>query len=361
MKLGRLWLARIDGGELNEVATDPGTWVHDDLQKAAHAEINGEKVSDIERARLLKQYEHLRPRVVRSRLRDQQAKTIKAAVDWISEDRSAYPHWPWESVQKAVGSFGKGDVVTVGGVPGNGKSALGLNVLRHLAEAGVPCSYVPLEVSAHVAMSWVAGHRLGFPRWWFQKGLSEVETEQVKAEMAELKKLPIYFDPRDSMTPVQLIQQAEDVAEAGARVVIVDHLQHLSYEGRNLRQEVGEAMKVLKATAKKLGITFLVFSQLSRRQGDRLQRWRIPDLSELKETGYIEQISDIVLFVHRGFKEDSREAVKAYQERRGPASDFEEPNTLYLHVAKHRFGLRTGHSLRLHIHDDRITGSEGEE
>ncbi len=355
MKLGGLWMARIDSGELNEVATDPGTWVHDDLQKAAHAEINGEEVSDIERARLLKQFEHLRPRVVRSLLRDQQAKTVKAAVDWVSEDRSAYPKWPWESVQKAVGPFGKGNVITVGGVPGNGKSALGLNVLRYLAEAGVPCSYVPLEVSAHVAMSWVAGHRLGFPRWWFENGLTEAEAEKVKAEMIELKKLPIYFDPRDSMTPAVLIEHAEEVAVTGTRVVIVDHLQHLSYEGRNLRQEVGEAMKVLKATAKKLGITFLVFSQLSRRQGDRLQRWRIPDLSELKETGYIEQISDIVLFVHRGLKEDSREAVKAYQEGRGPVSDFEEPDTLYLHVAKHRFGLRTGHSIRLHIHNDKIT------
>lgn len=295
------------------------------------------------------------------RLSDDQVANALAHLD---ENTEALPRWPWPRLHEAVGPLRGGTVWVLGAVQGNGKTAVGLNLVEALTAQRTPWLYVGLEVDAKVLRAWWACLKTGIPRYRLNdNSLSEDERKGLRDEIVaqrEHSKLA-HFANGYTMSPEYVIGLATRLWRTRrVKVVILDHLQHLDYNTPYLRQAVGDAMKSIKACALEHDLVFVVASQLTRRSRDSLQAFRVPAISELKESGSIEQIADVVLFAHRGLKPDSMAEQKKFRQEGGDISDFAVCDRLYLHVAKHRFGLRTGHSIPLQIHtpSDRIVEVE---
>lgn len=287
----------------------------------------------------------------------------RRAIELLHRDRSGDPRFPWPSADRAVGPFSPGDVVVVGGGPGAFKTGSIGNLESSFLDAGVPWACFGFELDDAVLTQFLAGLRCGLPRDAVREGkLTPAALAALEAEIASLVRRTgeMHFVPDSRMTAGELVTRVRVlVAEMGVRVVFVDHVQHLDFtQEHDLRRGVTEAMHAIKACAKDTGVSFVVASQLARRPGDRLQPWRVPTLSELKESGAIEQLADIVLFVHRQIDPDKRDAARAFA--KGESDDptaFEIPRRLGLTVAKHRFAKPIGVTVPLTIHlpADRIT------
>jgi len=284
----------------------------------------------------------------------------------LVEDKSGYPRWDWPGVDRATGPLAPGEVWTLGALQGNGKTAFLLNVIDSLTTARVPWLYFGLEVDAPTLMLWWAAMRQGIPRYRLvDNTLTEAETAALRGEVDALMAYTgtANFVPMPDVTPDQVVRLVEKAVKAkAARVVIVDHLHHLNYDDApNLRMGVTSAMRAFKALAVEHRLTMVLAAQLSRRPGDLLQPFRTPSTGELAESGSIERISDVVLFLHRMTKPNTREAQRLYATGEAPVESFAWRNRIGLTVAKHRLGKPAHVTIPLEIRapTDRIDEAVG--
>ena len=282
------------------------------------------------------------------------AEQVAGAVEMLDEDTSQYARYWLPVIHKAVGPLRGGDVHILGGLQGNAKTAVALNIFDGLVSQRVPTRFAGLEVQPAVLSAWWACLHTDIPRYRLRDGsLTEAERDALRADIEEQKGLSdlAHFANGYTMSAARVAGLAAHAArERGVKVVILDHLQHLEYATPHLRQAVGDAVKAIKAAALEHSIAFIVTSQLARRPGDKLQAFRVPSTAELKESSSIEQIADVVLFAHRGLRPNSQADQQKFLAEGGDTSTFAIPRRVFLHIAKHRFGLRTGYSLPLHIH-----------
>lgn len=287
-----------------------------------------------------------------------------AAIMALGRKSNEDPVWPWPSVGNALGPMLPGSLVILGGYTGNGKTAVLLNVARGLLAAKVPWAYVGLEMADHMLVSLLAALDCGLSRAAvIENSMSNAEADKVVASIQALYHSSGYmhFVPDPEMTADQVAARLRILhQQRGIRVAVIDHLHHLNYDDYpNLRQGVSRAVRLLKTVAVELGITLICSAQLRRESGDKAQAFRVPGLSELLETGTIEQVADMVLFTHRQIKPGSIDKLRAFQ-RGDPmitVADFAQPNRLALTIAKHRFGRTVGVTTALHLHypSDRLT------
>jgi replicative DNA helicase len=220
-----------------------------------------------------------------------------------------------------------GTLVVVGARPGVGKTSLGLNVASHAAAAGRRVGFFSLEMPNEelfirliAALAQVDSHRL-------QAGyIGEGEWRRVAEAMGILADRSILSDETPAIGLAQVRARARRVAQdRGLDLLVIDYLQLMSTPGTydTRAMEVGAVTSGLKALAKELKIPILLLSQLSRDHDKRGER---PRLADLRDSGCVEQDSDIVLFLYR--KDD--------QEPLPNGSHLTE-----LIIAKHRNG-RTG-------------------
>lgn len=197
------------------------------------------------------------------------------------------------------------DLIIVAARPGVGKSAFVLNVAQHVARLGIPVGIFSLEMSelqlairALTAEAGVHGSRL-------RAGcLSDRELVRIGAAFGTLSDLPIYIDETFDVSPFLMRSRARRLkAEHGLRLLIVDYTQLVgSDDDRNERQQGNRALELaritraMKGLAKELRIPLITLSQLSRKGEDEE---RPPRLSDLRESGALEQDADMVIFIHR--------------------------------------------------------------
>ncbi|MQF48743.1 replicative DNA helicase [SAR202 cluster bacterium AC-647-N09_OGT_505m] len=246
-------------------------------------------------------------------------------------------------LDQLLGGFQRSDMIVLASGPSVGKSTLALNIARHAAGQGSGVGVFSLEMSREQI-----GHR-------FLSSEAEVDLRNVRqrlyGDLAErrivnaagtLSELPIFIDD----TPLQSIVEIRSKArrlhmERKLDLVIVDYLQLVQGTGRreNRVQEIGEITRSLKGIARDLNVPVMALSQLSRAVEARPSHR--PQLSDLRESGSIEQDADVVMFIHR---EDQRFTREEW-ERQNP--DKEYPRDLAdLIVAKHRHGPIDTISLR---------------
>jgi replicative DNA helicase len=200
--------------------------------------------------------------------------------------------------------FQKSDLIILAGRPSMGKTSLALNFAEHMAVEGkVPVAIFSLEMSKEqivqrflCSMARVDSHRLrtGY--------LRDAEWPFLTRAAGQLAEAPIYIDDTPAMSVLEMRAKARRLAaEVGdLGLVVVDYLQLMrgGEEAENRQQEISRISQSLKALAKELALPVLALSQLSRaveqRGGDRR-----PVLSDLRESGAIEQDADVVMFVYR--------------------------------------------------------------
>jgi replicative DNA helicase len=177
--------------------------------------------------------------------------------------------------------------------------------------------------------------------------LAEEEEKRIMESTGILSEAPIYIDDSPQIRVVEMRSKARRLHyERGINLIIVDYLQLMQGEDRreNRVQEIGYISRSLKALARELNVPVLALSQLSRQVDWRASH--IPQLSDLRESGSIEQDADIVMFVHRD------EAYYTIEEWQDQHPDKEYPREIAdIIIAKHRNGptgqikLRFRHNL----------------
>ena len=234
-----------------------------------------------------------------------------------------------------AGGLQRSDFVVLAARPSLGKSTLAFNIARHAAAQGAVVGVFSLEMSAAQIVLRLLSSEAGIDGYRLRLGLlSDAEETRQQDAIGALSDLPIYIDD----TPIQGIVEMRGKArrlqtERGLDFLVVDYLQLISGTGRgdNRVQEMGEISRSLKGLARDLDIPILACSQLSRAVEQRpIHR---PLLSDLRESGSIEQDSDVVAFIYREDVYTTREE----WEKRNPSEQYPE-NIAELIVSKHRNG-----------------------
>jgi replicative DNA helicase len=223
-----------------------------------------------------------------------------------------------ESLNGKIGGLHKSDLIIVAGRPGMGKSALGTNIAFAAAQrflrdaedsiepeksAGAPVALFSLEMSADQLATRILAEQSGISSENLRMGrISQQEFRSLARAAAELQSLPLYIDDTPGLTIAALRTRARRLKrQKGIGVVVVDYLQLLQGTGRgsndNRVQEISEISRGLKQLAKELNVPVIGLSQLSRAVEQREDKR--PQLSDLRESGSIEQDADIVLFIYR--------------------------------------------------------------
>lgn len=239
-----------------------------------------------------------------------------------------------------TGGFRKSDLIILGARPSQGKTALALNMAHYACVTkGFPIAIFSLEMGRHslfermiCAASMTELHQLRngyFPRdkW-----------KDLTREYARLAEAPMYIDDTSgiSITEIRLRSRrlATELEKQGKQLgmIIIDYLQLIRGTGRteSRQQEVSEISRMLKDLARTLNVPVLALSQLSRKNEDKSRADNKPQLSDLRESGSIEQDADVVALIHRdGYYKRDDESLKRKatliiaKQRNGPVGDID--------------------------------------
>ena len=198
------------------------------------------------------------------------------------------------------------DLIILAARPSVGKTAFALNLARNAAvDHKMPVAVFSLEMSALQLVMRLMTTESGLPAEKLKGGakLDPWDWQQLETKLAALSKAPLYIDDTPSIPLMEFRTKVKRLVKSkGVRLVIVDYLQLMQgpVELRGLReQEVAAISRTLKATAKELNIPVIALSQLSRNAVQRTGGSGKPQLSDLRESGSIEQDADMVIFIHR--------------------------------------------------------------
>lgn len=236
----------------------------------------------------------------------------------------------FRDLDKKTAGFQKGDLVIIGARPAMGKTTFAQNLAYNIAsinKKGV--LFFSMEMAANEIIDRMISDVSGVDNWKMRTGnLSDEEFQRIGDALGEMDEIPIYIDDTSSMTIVELRNKARRAMhDHDIGIAIVDYLQLIQgsdrYKGNRV-QEVTEISRGLKILARELEIPVIALAQLSRNVTGRDDPR--PVLSDLRESGSIEQDADLVMFLHRPdyYKQND--------------DNYEETHITELLVAKHRHG-----------------------
>ena len=223
-----------------------------------------------------------------------------------------------DDLDRMMGGLQQSDLIILAGRPGMGKTALATNIAYNVARAwhgevkadghqvtvnGGIVGFFSLEMSAEQLATRIIAEQTGIPSNQIRRGnIGEADFERIKDYSIELQHVPLYVDETGGLSVAQLAARARRLKrQRGLDLLVIDYVQLLSGSGKrsseNRVQEITEITTKLKALAKELNVPIVALSQLSRQVESRDDKR--PQLSDLRESGSIEQDADVVLFVYR--------------------------------------------------------------
>jgi replicative DNA helicase len=270
-----------------------------------------------------------------------------AALEHIQQRESPFAGIPtgFVDLDELLSGLQPGNLIIVAARPGVGKSSFVTNVARNVAVEGIPVAMFSLEMSRFEIGMRLLCAEARVP--WDKVRAGRVATEEWAriVEAAEvLHEAPLYIVDSGNLTIVDIRAKARRLKSSpqGLGLVIVDYLQLMSGHQRteNRQQEVAEISRSLKLLAKELELPVLAVSQLNRNPETRADKR--PQLSDLRESGSLEQDADIVLFIHREDSDDpavkGRADIIVAKHRNGPTATV--PLTFLPHLTLFRNAVR---------------------
>lgn len=250
----------------------------------------------------------------------------------------------FQGLDDMLAGFQKSDLIILAARPSMGKTSLALDIARRTAlQYNTSVGFFSVEMSAQQLVDRMLSAEAQVDAWRMRtgKGLTEDDFRRVSEVMGKLSKAPIYIDDQPGVTVLQIRSTARRLkSEYGLDLIIVDYLQLMSptknYD--SMVSQITEISRSLKSLARELEIPVLALSQLSRAVEQRGGR---PRLSDLRDSGAIEQDADVVMFIHREDK---------YHE------ESEKQNVAEILIQKHRNGA-TG-KIELYFDEARTTFME---
>jgi len=222
----------------------------------------------------------------------------------------------------------KSDLIVLAARPSLGKTALAMDIARHVAlHENIPVGLFSLEMSKDQLIDRLIAAEAHVDLWKLRTGRLSSEGDDfdhIRDAFDKFSRAPLYIDDEASMNILQMRAKARRLqAERGLGLIIVDYLQLMAPKQHtdNMVQQITEISRSLKVLAKELNVPVLALSQLSRAIENRPNKR--PQLSDLRDSGAIEQDADVVMFIHR------EDRVKENSDR---------PNQADILIEKHRNG-----------------------
>ncbi len=253
------------------------------------------RIFDISEKRLKKGFDVIKPIVDRTFVRiDELYRNNQSGVTGVPTG--------YKKLDELTAGLQRSDLVILAGRPSMGKTAFALNLARNAAvDHGIPVGFFSLEMSADALVMRLLCTEAKVNMMSVRTGkINQEEMDRLTEHAPKLMNAPIYIDDTPGMNVLELRAKARRLkAEHNIQFLIIDYLQLMEgHKGENRQQEITHISRSLKAIAKELDVPVLALSQLSRAVESRDKSKR-PQLSDLRESGAIEQDADVVFFVYR--------------------------------------------------------------
>ena len=248
-----------------------------------------------------------------------------------------YTRSGFNKLDEFLGGFQRSDLIVVAGRPSMGKTSLALSIARNAAvEQGACVALFSLEMACEPLVTRLLSNESNIDSRRVRFGFyNENEEKRIMEAIGRLSEAPIYIDDTPILRVVEVRSKARRLyQEHGIDLIIVDHLglMHADIKTENRVQEISYISRSLKAIARELDVPLLAVSQLS-----RAPEWRAshrPQLSDLRDSGSIEQDADVVIFIYR---DDYYYPTREGWEKDHPGVDYPQ-GIANIMVAKHRNG-----------------------
>ena len=306
---------------IQQHAFDPGTDVDDLMQEAEG------KLFELSQSNMKKDYTQINPVIKEAYDMLQRA---AARTDGLSGLSSGF-----DRLDKMTSGWQNSDLIIIAARPAMGKTAFVISMIRKMAvDMKTPCAMFSLEMANVQLVNRLIVNVCEITGEKIKSGqLAPYEWSQLDTRITQLYDAPIYVDDTPSLSVFELRTKARRlVREHGVKIIMIDYLQLMNASGMSYgsrQEEVSTISRSLKQLAKELNIPIIALSQLNRgvesREGPEGKR---PQLSDLRESGAIEQDADMVCFIHRP------EYYKIYQDEKG--RDLRGKAEII--IAKHRNG-----------------------
>ncbi len=257
------------------------------------------------------------------------------------------------ALDNLLAGFQKSDLVILAARPSMGKTALALDIARQTAvKHGTSVGIFSLEMSSDQLVDRMLAAQAGVNAWKLRTGKvrTDEEFERIQEALGVLSDAPVYIDDKPSTTVLTMRSAARRLKlEKGLGLIIVDYLQLITPSNAradtSMVQQVTEISRALKGMARELEVPVIALSQLSRAVEQRRGR---PRLSDLRDSGSIEQDADVVMFIHRDDKMNDNSdrpgiaEILVEKHRNGPVGKvelhFDEEKTTFRSIDKSDFG-----------------------
>jgi replicative DNA helicase len=257
----------------------------------------------------------------------------------------------FKDLDNLLSGFQKADLIILAARPSVGKTTFALDIARHVAcRLHLPVAIFSLEMSSQQLVDRILAAESRVNSWALRTGklTHEDDFTRIRDALDSLDKAPILIDDQASTNVTRMKSMARRMkAEHGLELIVVDYLQLMSptRDHDSMVQQVTEISRALKGLARELEVPVLALSQLSR---DVEKRGGKPRLSDLRDSGSIEQDADVVMFIHREdrFNEGSDRKniaeILVEKHRNGPVGKvelyFDEDKTSFTSIEKGNFG-----------------------
>lgn len=210
----------------------------------------------------------------------------------------------FDALDRLSGGWQKSDLIIVAARPAMGKTAFALSMAKNMIEKGHPAAIFSLEMSTEQLMKRLITNATGIPTNVIRSGkLDPMDWNILNNQVKELNTMKLFIDDSANTSIFELATKARRlVKEHGVECIFIDYLQLIHADGKtinNREQEVSTISRTLKQLAKELNIPIIALSQLNRGVESRTGDNKRPVLSDLRESGAIEQDADMVLLLHR--------------------------------------------------------------
>ncbi len=205
----------------------------------------------------------------------------------------------FSDLDRRVNGYQPADLIILAARPAMGKTALAIDIAANVASRGIPVMVFSLEMSAKSLGARLISRRSQVSGDSLRKGIATpTQMGHARAAVDHIAKMPIWIDETGGLKITELVARAKMLMlKHNFGIVIVDYLQLLAAKAENRTNEIGTISRMLKQLAKDLKVPVLALSQLNR--GVESRDDKRPRLSDLRESGAIEQDADVIHFIYR--------------------------------------------------------------
>ncbi len=276
-------------------------------------------------------------------------------IDYLHKNKDKMRGVPsgFKALDNLLAGFQKSDLIILAARPSVGKTSLALDFARHAAvREKVPVAIFSLEMSSQQLIDRMLAAEAQVNAWQLRTGAltNESDFSKIRDTLSVLSEAPIFVDDKPANNIITMRSTARKLkSEKGLGLIVVDYLQLMmptnSRNSDNMVQQVTEISRSLKSLARELEVPVIALSQLSRAVE---QRGGKPRLSDLRDSGSIEQDADVVMFIHREDRykdEDDKNnlaEIMVEKHRNGPTGSiklyFDDKKSTFRDVDKNEYG-----------------------